>query len=472
MKTNVIIAGTLLGCTAVLMGHLNSDAVASRGSSGDTFPDVIVGSLHNIQRYGQVNGVTAYAVGTTSCNQGNDYLEWDGNNNFHPTIGQNMFRVQELPGGCSRIEMIGMSWLKHGFCALQGTLCGPCDNPGGGGCADRLGWNCSDPYDSYYNGQQSNLGPREPINASSGYFPYPFEAPGYQATIGRRLQVKTSDLNPNNYPPSSNSFFVEGMYVHPEDAAACMGFNNASYRPVSISGGGSNGYNVNLESSTRQMLPAIFAWKEVDDDVEITEVTLSDCAQSGLNETFFIGSKVCELGNGMWHYEYAIYNLDCDVAISKFAIPANMAENTFQKLPEYHSGSVIPNSSWSEDMDTAEGMMTWSSRSYSSFPQANAIRWNSMNTFSFDTNTPPIEGEAVIGLFKSGEEIVVNIPVPNAEPGATCTADLNGDCIVNGQDLAFVLANWGRNEGDLTGDGSTDGQDLAVVLADWDCDCN
>ena len=472
MKTKITIAGTLLGCTAVLLGHLNSDAVASRGTSGDTFPDVIVGSLFETQRYGQVDGITAYSIGTTSCNQGNDYLEWDGNNNFHPTIGQNMYRVVESDGGCSRIEMIGMSWLKHGFCALQGTLCGPCDNPGGGGCADRLGWNCSDPYASYYNGQQSNLGPREPVDASTGFFPYPFDAPSYQATIGRRMQVKTSDLDPANYPSNTSSFFVEGMYVHPEDAAACMGFNNASYRPVSIGSGGNNGFNLNLESSTRQMQPAIFAWQEVDNDVQITEVKLSDCSQSGLNETFYVGAKVCEIGNGMWHYEYAVYNLDCDVAISKFAVPASMGENVFQKLPEYHSGSVISNPSWIEDMDTSEGMMSWSSRAYGSNPNANAIRWNTMSTFSFDTNSPPVDGEAVVGLFKTGEDILVSIPVPNAEPAPTCTADMNGDCVVNGQDLAQILANWGSDGGDVTGDGNTNGQDLSTVLANWGCDCN
>ena len=466
-----IAAGALLGCAAIMLGHLNSDAVASRGTTAGTFPDVIVGSLHNLEKYGEVNGIAAYAIGTTSCNQGNDYLEWNGNNNFHPTIGQNMYRVRELANGCSRVEMIGMSWLKHGFCALQMTLCGSCDNSGGGGCADRLGWNCSDPYDSYYNGQQSNLGPRAPINASNGYFPYPFSAPGYAPTIGRRLQVESSDINPSNFPASTNHFFVEGMYVHPEDAAACMGFNNASYRPISISGSGNNGFNLNLESSTRQMLPAIFAWEEIDPEVQITEVKLSDCYQSGLNETFFIGSKVCELGGGMWHYEYAVYNLDCDVSISKLSIPASMAENTSQHLPIYHSGSVIRNGEWLEELSPSDGMLTWNSKSFVADPDASAIRWNSMGTFSFDTNSPPVDGEAVVGLFKTGQQITVNIPVPNAEPVIPCTGDLNNDCTIDGVDLASVLGNWGLQGGDLNEDGTTNGQDLAIVLANWGCEC-
>ena len=36
---------------ALFTGYWNSDAVASRGTTGDTFPDVIVGSLPSMQKY-------------------------------------------------------------------------------------------------------------------------------------------------------------------------------------------------------------------------------------------------------------------------------------------------------------------------------------------------------------------------------------------------------------------------------------
>lgn len=46
--------------------------------------------------------------------------------------------------------------------------------------------------------------------------------------------------------------------------------------------------------------------------------------------------------------------------------------------------------------------------------------------------------------------------------------DLNGDGIVNGADLAALLANWGSpGATDLNGDGATDGADLAALLANW-----
>jgi|GEM_PF-1703924 len=60
-----------------------------------------------------------------------------------------------------------------------------------------------------------------------------------------------------------------------------------------------------------------------------------------------------------------------------------------------------------------------------------------------------------------------------AYEGAPCLADLTGDGIVNGADLAIVLGNWGTCSGceaDLTGDGTVNGADLAIVLGNWgDC---
>ena len=58
----------------------------------------------------------------------------------------------------------------------------------------------------------------------------------------------------------------------------------------------------------------------------------------------------------------------------------------------------------------------------------------------------------------------------NPNPG--CLADLNLDGLVNGADMAIVLAGWGTpaastGGGDLTGDGMIGGDDLGVVLAAW-----
>ena len=51
---------------------------------------------------------------------------------------------------------------------------------------------------------------------------------------------------------------------------------------------------------------------------------------------------------------------------------------------------------------------------------------------------------------------------------APATADLNGDRIVDGADLGFVIAGWGDCAGcpgDLDGDDFVDGSDLGLMIA-------
>src|SRR5688572_28479699 len=130
------------------IGALSLLVVAAFGQAG---PDVIVGSLNGMDSYGSSGGIYAYSIGTTSCNVGTVWLNWFANTNQHPVIGQNFYRLKN-----GRFEQIGMSWLKHGFFALSGSLCfNDCQGTNG----EHLGVHCSDPYDAGLNGDQGN-GPR------------------------------------------------------------------------------------------------------------------------------------------------------------------------------------------------------------------------------------------------------------------------------------------------------------------------
>lgn len=54
------------------------------------------------------------------------------------------------------------------------------------------------------------------------------------------------------------------------------------------------------------------------------------------------------------------------------------------------------------------------------------------------------------------------------EPTGENSADLNGDGVVNGVDLAILLSGFGSTEpGDLDGNGAVDGADLTTLLAEW-----
>ena len=181
---------------------------------------------------------------------------------------------------------------------------------------------------------------------------------------------------------------------------------------------------------------------------------------------------MCDIGNGMWHYEYAVYNLDCDKGFQSFEIPINGTyDNAEQAFAVYHSNEVYANESWDVGFEPSTGTLKWSSDTFDDNENANALRWNTMHTFSFDTSDPPVEGMARLTTFKDGAQMDLDLIVPNADfIDNSCAGDLNGDNFVDGQDLAVVLAFWGNNtEGDIDGDGLTSGTDLAAVLADWGC---
>lgn len=442
-------------------GRANASGGDNGGIAGAIGPDVIVGGLTDIVKYGTVNGVSAYAVGTTSCNIGDQVLSWYDsgvNDSLHPVIAQNLYR---LKGG--RFEQVGQSWLKHGWCAVDGNLCGQCQSDGG---CDLLGVGCSDPYGGTLNGTQSDLGPRSQVNPSTGVFPFPFSAAPAQGTIGRRLQVKIDDVNPSLNPNSL--YFVEGHYVHPEDAAAGNDNNNASYRRAVVGSMSSGSYTITGNGATIQQSPAIYAWKNNGlgagiPDPDITIVTV-DVPGDG---RFLVGSKVTQIDANTWRYEYAIQNLNSDAAGQAFSIPGSCGlEVTNQDFhaPFSHSGEPYANDAWSTT--TSSSAIAWATTPYAQNQNANALRWGTLYNFGFTANVPPTAGQGTISLFKPVATTSVNValPVPSA---ATPSSDLNSDGIVDGGDLAIALGAWGTADADLNCDGTTDGGDLAVLLGDW-----
>ncbi len=101
-----------------------------RGSAGPGVPsivpgpDVIVGDLPSLEQFGSAGTQVGLAVGTTSCNNGQEPLHWFSlPNNDHPVIPQNLYRMSGGADNAQRFEQVGQSWLKHAFLALEGNDC-------------------------------------------------------------------------------------------------------------------------------------------------------------------------------------------------------------------------------------------------------------------------------------------------------------------------------------------------------------
>jgi hypothetical protein len=425
-------------------------------------PDVIVGDLHDLIRHGRVaaTGITAYNVGTTSCNVGDRNLRWEANNRFHPVIAQNMYRLKD-----GRFELIGLSWLKHGFVALTENICGRCSGQGG----SVLGVNCSDPYGAGLNGSQGSLGPRSQVNAYSGFFTYPVNYSGIPSaaqTVGRRIQVLDADINPALN--AGARYFVEGQYVSADDAVAGNQFNNASYREIYVSGSGTT-FNISFSAAgrpttrTQRMNPAIYAWKAVDPAVTLQDIRVPNEGQ------FSLAYKVTEPTPGVYHYEYALFNLNSDRsagAVSFPAGPCRTLSNIGWRGPVYHSGEPqAVASSWTNSQ--GGGRLTFAGDTYAGptpeFPNrtgnlytGNALRWNTLQNYRFDSTRPPMPSKVRISLWKPGavgepEFIDVDGQVP-------ASADVNADGSIDFFDYnAFVTEfEAGTRLGDFNLDGFID----------------
>jgi hypothetical protein len=78
-------------------------------------------------------------------------------------------------------------------------------------------------------------------------------------------------------------------------------------------------------------------------------------------------------------------------------------------------------------------------------------------------------------VFRAGDSVNQIYTIAKIDLGpAPCPADLTGDGVVNGADIAALLGAWGPCSGscpaDLTGDGVVNGADLAALLGAWgDC---
>jgi hypothetical protein len=413
-----------IGCAAlaVLAGQLSTNSLARDSKDADgprggsefcafgTGPDVIVGRLYDPRSYGSSGGISAFAIGTISCNLGDTNLSWVSSNNQHPVIGQHMYRINN-----GRIEMVGQSWLKHGFAALAGSEC--CTNCNGAGSG--LGVGCSDPYSGGLNGSQGNLGPKYEVNAFTGFFQYPPADPSYSGNVARRLQVKNSDLDPGL--DGGGTYLVEGHYVTPDDAAAGNNFNNVSYAEAFISGSGSS-WSISGLGATQREMPAIEAWPLYEPAAQVRKVQVPG---EGM---LYLGWKITSLGGDDYEYEFAVYNMNSDRSVGGFEVPfpvgTNVQTNGFHDV-NYHSGEAQDGTDW--QVTTAGDFIAWDTELFSVNQDANAIRWGTLYNFRFTATLPKSQANAVdrviLHLFKPGTPDFIEVPlIGNAPVNDECSA--------------------------------------------------
>lgn len=399
----------ILMILAFSLGAIVGDARADECTPPSNGPDVILGGLMDfgagITKFGTIGDITAFAMSTDACNIGDVSVLWDSTN--HPHMAQNLYRIWN-----NRFEQIGMSWIKHGFSAGAGSTCCTCvpsPDPG-------LDPGCSDVYGTGLNGSQCSpefggLGPRSLINAFSGTDGGSNNSCGN--AIFKRLQVHTTDLDPTLHPGAR--YFGEGHYVAADDAAADNAYNNASYREVLVTGF-SNDWTLTPTGVTHRRKFAIQAWQDVDPAVQIQNVDIPGEGR------FILAYSRSSNGNGTWHFEYALFNMNSHRSARSFSVPLGVGvtvSNIGFHDVDYHSGEPYDLTDWPGIY--SNGIVSWSTDSFETNPNANALRWSTLYNFRFDADTPQIAASVTIGLFRPGtpETVSVATPPPPIVPTAS-----------------------------------------------------
>ncbi len=381
-------------------------------------PDVTIINLPDTTNWGVSGGIRAYSVGTTSCNIGSAPVAWCDagtclggtlQSNDHPVIAQNLYRLKD-----GRFSQIGMSWLKHGWLSTNSTngACGPgtCTIPPGGG--DQLGVGCTDTYGSGLNGGSGNpgtclggtncrLGQRSEVNPTTGDFPMPYTNIAHPSVIDQRIQVPETDVDPALN--AGASFWVEGQYLAADDSLAGNAFNNPSYRKVTV---GTSPFNLTLTGSTIREKSALDAWVVTDPTVELLRV---DIPGSSPVEHFEVARKVTNPSAGLWHYEYAIRNMNSDRSGQGFAIDfpdGTVFSNIGFKDIDHHSGEPYSTTDWVNSVDDPTAVISWSTSTFATDPDANALRYATMFNFWFDADAP-IPLSHTLTFFKAGSPAAV-----------------------------------------------------------------
>jgi len=464
---------SLLACAGASLGQTCSNGVnpvQCTPIGNCNGPDVIVGELNGIFNTTSAGGIEAFAVGTTSCNIGNAQLMWISNTNQHPAISQCMYKLTTLPNGVSYYEQLGQSWLKHGFFALSDTLCcSGCQSTDG----SRLGIHCADPYTASRNGSQSGLGPKWQVNAATGAFTYPPANPSWSGTVARRLQVKIADLEASS---ATARYFVTGHYVTPDDALAGNKDNNESYRACTITGSGT-AWTGSLTGPTQRGQQGIRAWADTVAGVNETDIQVPN---DGL---FIVANQVTDIGGGMWHYEFAVQNMNSDRSGQSFSVPVPagvVVTNIGFHDVDYHDGDGIGNINFSgtdwtaskaDDTASDGSPLVWSTQTVAQNASANALRWGTMYNFRFDANVAPAAGTITLALFKGGSPATVQsatgrLQVPGTPPPPVCACDFSMPAGVSSQDFFdFIAAFFSNDPGaDFDHNGSVTSQDFFDFL--------
>ncbi len=415
--------------------------------------------LDNITYWGRrgaayPGGEVGMSMRNTMCNPGSVSIPWYAQMaENHPKFG---FLITRLSND-RMVQISDRSYCKHAFTSASTSgACGPCNGIGG----NQMGVTCSDTYSAGNNGSRNNLGPADEINPWLGtwnhtgsYFDQgdpnvgaPGNIDGAQSPINvgsdpvkNRVTIKESDL-----AVPGASFFYGIQLIHEGESLANR-WDNIKSRGMTASWNGSTWSVAN--SAVGEAFGSILQhWPGA---------TVNMVSNGSDDGRFYVASKATSLGGGMFHYEYAIHNVDNSRGGASLRVPidaAAVASNfTFRDI------DTNPLNDWTAARVGNEIVFT--------APGSNPQNWNTIFNFGFDANFAPGNAfvsidEARVGpgtLFvtvgakaPSGATYAQASPIGTGCGGSTCTTSFYELFTTTGLDLANTSFTLTYNSGTYT----------------------
>jgi len=384
--------------TDVLMYEVTD--IAYQGRRGAAFP----------------NGEAGFMVGHSWCNSGIVNLPWVSQSgglmvDNYPRIA---FLLVRESGG-RMVQVSGRSFCKHSPTPYNFTTgpCLPCT--GGGGPFFYVG--CSDTYGSGINASQYALGPTEEIdpwlgtwNPQGSYFDRGDPAVGGAQAIDsiRSLtfqQVQAFDAVKNRMIVRESELLAGANYY-----AQCYAMvktepmverdNNAMNRQVSITASGSSWSATAMGGSMNGSV--LTRWQGAHTNIG------DNYPDDG---RFLVAVKVTGPTAGMYHYEYAIHNLDNNRGGASFRVP--IASGAQVQNAGFRDLDTDPLNDWIFSQTASEIAFTAGA--------TNSLDWNTIYNCWFDCSIPPGAGNMSIDEARAGAgALTVTIPseVPSGMPFA------------------------------------------------------
>lgn len=367
-------------------------------------------------------GTVGFSASNTMCNIGTIPIPWFATMaQNHPKFG---FIVGRLESGSGRfVQISDRSYCKHAFLSLN-TAAGPCLPCSNATSGNQMFVGCSDVYSAGNNAQQFYLGPPDEIdpwlgtwNNVGSYFDRgdpDVGAPGNNdgvrslnsttgfGSVKNRVTIKESDLL---IPGASYFFYIH--LIHEGEPLANRN-DNLMNRGVNYTRNATSGAWSSTTVGTAQSGSILTRW---------TGATVSTAGNGTSDGRFAVAVKVTGPTNGLWHYEYAVHNIDNSRGGAAFRIPTC----TSARVQNLGFRDIDDNAlnQWTANVTNGEIAFL--------APASNPQNWNTIFNFWFDSDAAPEAGTVKMDEARIGAG-AIDVSIPSTVPGSVPNVWLGAGC--------------------------------------------